>query len=382
MFYYQPYIEKLNYNLEGKWVVSTAKVLGFGRGRIAHTAIAMLVTLSSIALALIFLNSSKAAHASSVIEVPTQTTPWGIAFDKSGHVWVAEPGCDPAPSCGTAFPTTIGEYNVSNATLVKNYNEPSGFSSPLFLAVDGSGNIWFTELNSNAIGELIPGSSPIWNQWNVPTANLVPYDLVFDGKGNLWFTEFNGNKIGFFNKTKHTFVETATPTANSHPYGITRTSGGQIWFAENNAGKIGSFSPTKSGKVTISEHPISAQSPHLITSDKSGNIWYSEGFAGKIGEFIPGSNTSKDFNVSCSCSGIHISGIAVDSKGRIWFDDSLSARIGYYNPATSKVTTLTLSNTGAHPHDGLGLDSTGNTWFTEEFGGPTGMLGEIPAGSL
>ena len=359
--------------------MSTARASILRRGRIARTAIAMLVTLSSIVMAWIFLNSYTSAHASSVIEVPTQTLPWGIAFDKSSHVWVAEPGCDPAPACSTAFPATIGEYNLSNASLVKNYNEPSGFSSPLFVAVDGSGNIWFTELNSNAIGELIPGSSPTWNQWKVPTANSVPYDLVFDSKGNLWFTEFSGNKIGFFNKTTHTFVETATPTANSHPYGITRVSSGQIWFAENNSAKVGSFSPTKSGKVTISEHSISAQSPHLITSDKSGNIWYSEGFAGKIGEFTPGSNTSKDFNVSCSCSGIHISGIAVDSKGRIWFDDSLSARVGYYTPTTGVVKTFTLSNPNAHPHDGLGLDSSGNTWFTEEFGS---KLGEIPAGSL
>ena len=354
-----------------------------------RASVVLLVALSSIAMAWIFLNSYISAHASSVIEVPTQATPWGIAFDKSGHVWVAEPSCDPAPACTTAFPATIGEYNLSTASLVKNYNEPSGFSGPLFLAVDGSGNIWFTEPNSNAIGELTLGSSPTWNQWKIPTGNSVPYDLVFDGKGNLWFTEFSGNKIGFFNKTKHTFVETATPTANSHPYGITKTSGGQIWFAENNLPKIASFSPTKSGKVTISEHLIGAlttnyPTPHLITSDKSGNIWYSEGFAANIGEFMPGSNTYKDFNVSCStqCSGIHISGIGVDSKGRIWFDDSLSARIGYYNPATGVVTTLTLSNTGAHPHDGLGLDSSGNTWFTEEFGGPTGMLGEIPAGSL
>ena len=359
--------------------MSTVQTSRLHRGSIARAPIALLVTLASIAMAWIFLNSYIAAHASGVIEVPTQPLPWGIAFDNNAHVWVAEPGCDPAPACSSAFPATIGEYNLSNASLVKNYNEPSGFSSPLFLAIDGSGNIWFTELNSNAIGELTPSSST-WNQWSVPTANSVPYDLLFDSRGNLWFTEFSGNKIGFFNTTTHTFIETATPTANSHPYGITRTTGGKIWFAENNAGKIGSFSPTKSGKITISEHPITAQSPHLITSDKSGNIWYSEGFAGKIGKFVPGSNKSQDFNVSCSCSGgIHISGIAVDSRGRIWFDDSLSARVGYYNPATGTVTTLTLSYSNAHPHDGLGLDSSGNTWFTEEF---ANKLGEIPAGSL
>src|ERR1051326_6921844 len=30
--------------------------------------------------------------------------PWGTAFDSSGRVWVAMPGCDPAPSCPNSTP--------------------------------------------------------------------------------------------------------------------------------------------------------------------------------------------------------------------------------------------------------------------------------------
>src|SRR5947209_4759829 len=124
----------LKHNMEGKqYLMSTARASAFTRGRITRTAFALLVTLSSIALTWTFLNSYQSAHASSVIETPTQATPWGIAFDKSGHVWVAEPGCDPAPTCANAFLAIIGEYNISNASLVQNYTEPTGFSSPLFL---------------------------------------------------------------------------------------------------------------------------------------------------------------------------------------------------------------------------------------------------------
>src|SRR5437763_687952 len=118
MFYCQQYIGKLKCDMEGKYVVSTSSLR---RGRIVPASVALLVTLSSMAMTWFFLNSYKAAHASSVIEVPTQTIPWGIAFDKSGHVWVAEPGCDAAPACSSAFPATIGEYNLSNAGIVKNY---------------------------------------------------------------------------------------------------------------------------------------------------------------------------------------------------------------------------------------------------------------------
>ena len=125
-----------------------------------------------------------------------------------------------------------------------------------------------------------------------------------------------------------------------------------------------------------------AGNPHLITSDHAGNIWYSEGFSGDIGEYIPSTKVHKNINVASGVSSTHISGITVDSKGRIWFDDSLSARIGAYTPSSGALKTLTLSNHNAHTYDGLALDSSGNTWFTEEYASPHGMLGRIPAGTL
>ena len=346
-----------------------------------RTTITLVSLIGSIALSMTLLGTF-AAFAAGVKETPTKANPWGLVFDNTGHVWVAEPGCDAEPNCLTTFRSYIGEYNRSNESLVKNYFEPSGYSSPVFLATK-NGNIWFTESTTNAIGRLIPGSTPHWTQWKVPTASANPYDLLFDKNGNLWFTEYTGNKIGFFNPTTNTFAETTVPTANSHPYGITMDNSGTIWFVENNAMKIASFTPTTGGKVAIKEHAIAPMNnPHLITSDAAGNIWYSEGFSGDIGEFIPKTGAHKNISVTPPNTSTHISGIAVDSKGRIWFDDSLSARVGYYNPATGTTKTLTLSNTNAHPYNGLGVDAANNTWFTEEFGGPTGSLGEVPAGTI
>ena len=353
------------------------------RGIIIRTG--AIATLLTVALAWTLASTGSIIHAASVIETPTQTTPWGVAFDTSGHIWVAEPGCDLNPVCQSAFPSYIGEYNISNVTLVQNYLEPGGFSSPLFVAVDSTGHIWFTEPNSNAIGRLTPGSTPVWEQWAIPTPGAIPYDLVVDKHGNIWFTEHGASKIGFFNTSTHTFVEISTPTAGSDPYGITLAGSEKIWFAENTVPKIGSFTPTANGSIHIKEHTFSTAanstlSAHLITSDHSGNIWYSEGFAGQIGEWIP-PKTFTNIVVSTAFS-THISGISVDSKNRIWFDDSLNAVVGYYDPSTGATKTLTLSNLGDHPHDGLAVDSSDNVWFTEEFGGPTGRLAELPAGTL
>src|SRR5713101_1559086 len=323
-------------------------------GMIVRLSLALLVTLGSIALAWMIFGLTS-ARAVGVIETPTQATPWAVAFDKSSHVWVAEPGCDAEPNCTTTFPSYIGKYNRTNGTLVKNFLEPTGFSSPVFLLVDSHGNIWFTE--------------------------------------------YSAGKIGFFNTTTKTFVETAIATSGSLPYGITKDATGTIWFAESAAQKIGSFTPTTTGAIAIKEYVINSVGgpiPHLIVADSTGTLWYSEGFSGDIGSYNPTTKAHKNINVSIGAcpsptpgvtptpcpTKTHISGIGVDRTGRIWYDDSLNAIVGVYTPSSGALKTLTLSNPLAHPYDGLAVDSTNNTWFTEEFASPSGNLGEIPAGTL
>ncbi|HAG98202.1 MAG TPA: hypothetical protein DDW33_11665 [Ktedonobacter sp.] len=376
-----------------------------------HTAIIVriiLITLfmfaSSTLIWYLLAGAHLAVHASS----PTirETTlpspiPWGVSFDASGNVWVAEPGCDPTPICSPQqAPGNIAQYNRQNFSLVQNYAEPGGYAPPLFLAVDTNGAIWFTEPSINAIGELMPNNgNPTWKQYIVPTPNASPYDLTFDQAGNLWFTEFTASKIGEFNPATQVFTETPTPTPNSNPYGIVGpdSNTGAIWFTENNSAvsQIGRFTPPLSGTLSttsIDEYLTKSRNnstPHLITFDHKGNIWWTEGFDATIGSLAISQAVSGTSNgvaeypvpqpqcASGSNCGSHISGIAVDSAGTVWFDDSLSSRIGSYVPTTGTFTMTVIeggTDSNAHPHDGLAVDASNTIWFTEEF---ADKLGEV-----
>ncbi|HJT57184.1 MAG TPA: hypothetical protein VJ761_11865 [Ktedonobacteraceae bacterium] len=258
-------------------------------------------------------------------QAATTLLPWGVALDTArGFMWVAEPGCEPKPRCPTKSPGILGQYALSDGNFIQNFNEPNGYSSPLFLTLDKDGDVWFTQPTTDAIGEFNPQTG-VWNQWFMKKGS-APYDLVFDLQGNLWFTEFSSNDIGFFNPNIHKLVENAIPTPDSNPYGITVTPQGTIWFSENgaNVDQIGGFTPTLSGTIKITEHGVGTFRPHLIASDHAGNIWYSGGFNGAIGEFNPrsGQNTAfVAFAGVCltppNCTGTHISGIYVDSKGNV-----------------------------------------------------------------
>src|ERR1700680_2912029 len=63
--------------------------------------------------------------------------PWGTAFDSSGRVWVAMPGCDPSPACpNTTPPGKLALFNPTTSSFVTVVSLPAGYGQPLFVAVD------------------------------------------------------------------------------------------------------------------------------------------------------------------------------------------------------------------------------------------------------
>lgn len=379
------------------------RLLHLSRGRTARIVLALLSIIASIGLVWTALSGTHTAARASTPSIRETSTPsaipWGIAFDSNSNAWVAEPGCD-GLNC-TPQTGAIAHFDHQNFSLLQDYREPSGYSSPLFLAVDTQGNVWFTEPVTNAIGELILNNgTPSWKQWSAPTAGASPYDLAFDAAGNLWFTEFSAASIGEFVPSTQQFSETQTPTPNSNPYGIVgpEPKTGAMWFTENNASvsRIASFVPPASGslgKSNINEYltkNTGNSTPHLLAFDRKGNIWWTEGFDGYIGSLAisqasPGTSkgiTEYAVPPTQGCQNCtHISGIGVDSAGTIWFDDSLSSRIGSYVPGSGTFSMTTVgggTNSNAHPHDGLAVDSNDNIWFTEEF---ASKLGEAIQGS-
>src|SRR5919109_1469124 len=276
--------------------------------------------------------------------------PWGTATDGSGNIWFAEPGCDFAPSCNaTTPPGQIGKLDPSSGA-VKYYRLPSiSGNQPIFLAFDGSGDLWFTTPNNSMIGEFRPSTESFIGQWSV-TAGSGPWDLTF-ANGRIWFTENNSSV------DRVAVLDTGNGNA-------------------------------------ISEYPIVrplSGTPHLIAMDTNGRPWWTEGFSNAIATLDPSAATTGSCGTtSGNCAGIqrfqlppsntcggsaHTSGIAFQAAANlVWLDNSLTAQVGSFTPSTGGFNMHTLGDCGAHPHDGLSLDASGNVWFDEEFANAIGEL--------
>jgi len=309
---------------------------------------------------------------------PAGSYPWGTTFDSRGRVWLAMPGCDPAPQCqsGTA-PGKIDVYDPSTGGWPAVYTLPAGYGQPLFLAFSKNGNLWFAMPMSNSIGMFNPTNNT-FQSWGVPTDAAGPWDIAVDAQGIVWFTEHYVNKIGAFNPTNQTFTEIATTSANSQPYGITVDSLDNVWFTENNpANPMIAEYPAHGGGLREYPVPTSGSNgltPHMIVADKNDNIWWSEGWVGKIGKLqpalaSPGTSsgmTQFAYQPPCKNCGKHTSGISVDGSGNVWFDDSLQSIYGSFSSGGAFAFYNTPSS-NAHPHDGLNVDAQNRVWFNEEF---------------
>ncbi|GCE20345.1 virginiamycin B lyase family protein [Dictyobacter kobayashii] len=329
-----------------------------------------------------------ATPAATDFSVQAGTDPWGTAFDQTGHIWVALPGCDPTPTCSTATPPgKINVYDTKTDALLHSYTLPANYAQALFLAVDAQGNVWFPMPLANAIGVLHPQTG-LYQQWQVPTAGAGPWDVAIDTQGKVWFTEHYSNKIGSFDPKTQKFTEVATPAVNSVPYGITVDAANNIWFTENNdaVGLIGEY--TAHGQLLeykVRATPASGLTPHLIAVDPAGNIWWSEGFAGMIGRLRvsvaqPGTNngiTEYVYPRTCQVCGVHTSGISVDHNGVVWFADSLQNTIGSFpSTGTGSFTLYNSPTANSHVHDGVNVDPQDTIWFTEEFGNNLGYISQ------
>ena len=307
------------------------------------------------------------------------TDPWGTTFDSSGRVWVALPGCDLSPKCLTSTPPgKIALFNPVAHSWIVTVSLPSGYGQPLFVAVDHSGNVWFTMPVTNTIAVYKPGANTI-SSWAVPTSGAGPWDLAIDSKGTIWFTEHYVNKIGSFNPTTDTFQEISTPSLNSNPYGITIDASDNVWFTENtdSVALIGEYT-----NGTLNEYKIrnsatagTGLTPHMISIAPNGDVWWSEGWVSsiavlRIASAQPGTNngvTEYHYTPSCSNCGSHTSGISVGKQGYVWLDDSLQNTYGAFPLDASSGFTFFNAPSGGHPHDGMNVDAQNNVWFNEEF---------------
>lgn len=150
----------------------------------------------------------------------TICSPWGIAFDSSNNMFLADNGNSrilefkPPFTTGMSASFVIGQPNfTSNAAPI---NPTASLVGPFGIAVDGGGNIWAADVNYGRVIEFPPptanGEAAIRelgepsmttydaqcpNSAGHPTASLIceAFDVKVDASGNVYAVDNDNNRL-------------------------------------------------------------------------------------------------------------------------------------------------------------------------------------------
>jgi streptogramin lyase len=156
-----------------------------------------------------------------------RTSPLGIASDANGHIWFAEQG----DGCGGCLGAPGGVAYLASSLVTFPSNSTSGFtpySIPTGIASGADLNMWFTEsANPGAIARVNPDGSvtELTGGASSPdsglSANGAPNGIVKGPDGNVWFTESaDPGRVGFVRLQSPAVTAV---TANAGP-----TAGGNV----------------------------------------------------------------------------------------------------------------------------------------------------------
>jgi virginiamycin B lyase len=348
-------------------------------------------TLGLVAWALLSF-ASAAGAAPAITEYPATPTdanlvqPQQLAIGPDGNVWYTDangggvyrmiasgPSVGRSTEVSPATPSmgATGIVSDGGALWFTNYNgglgcvtpsgsvsadlaTPPGTPSSDGIAVDAEGNLWFTDVGNNRIGEATPSPAAACTlsgsirEYAVPAGVVLGQtsggnpqtaaDSIVALGADVFFTEPGSNSIGEMTSTGSyvaTLPRGGQPALYGDPYGITKGPDGNLWFTEMGAGGFGRLNPA-SGMITQYQPPSisgSAQSWSIVDGP-DGNLWFTYGAGSPKAGVGCLSTAGTIAQYPAPTQGANPDGIAVGTDGAIWFAELTTGKIARLYPAT------------------------------------------------
>ena len=299
-------------------------------------------------------------------EFPETAKPLYPLYDGKNSIWISDPS---APR--------LWEFSLDT-------QEFSSYSfnglATMFLTMDNTGKIWFTDSPRNQIGYIDLETKEITTK-TIPNLDPVmadnkPIFIQADFDDNIWITIVNKNKILKYIPDDDVFKILELPERDSFPFALSIDSDGNIWYTATGIGKIGYIDPNE-GKITQYSKEIPLDGPEFLLFDKNEDVWIAEHTGTSITKFNPILETFESISVPDEESLPF--GMTFDRYGNIWFAQHVIDSIGVYDPDNNDLKEVPISTEGSFIQF-MTSDKNGKVWFVEQEGNKLGTVNiiEIP----
>jgi len=229
------------------------------------------------------------------------SSPYGLAVDGAGNIYIADSGH-----------SAIKEWTAANnteATLVS-----SNLSSPYGVAVDGAGNVYIADSGNSAIKEWMAANSNVTTL--VSSGLSVPYGVAVDGAGNVYIADSGQGAIKEWTAANSN-VTTLVSSGLSVPYGVAVDGAGNVYIADSGHSAIKEWTAANSNVTTLVSSGLSV--PFAVAVDGAGNVYIADSGHSAIKEW-----TAANSNITTLVSsGLNSPrGVAVDGTGNVFFADT------------------------------------------------------------
>jgi len=294
--------------------------------------------------------------------------PEGISVDGLGNVWV--PNFDS---------NSVSEFNSSGVPLSgTNGFTGAGLDGPTSVANDIYGNAWVANYDASlpnlwSISEFTAAGKGLTGPPGFVGSGLnSPYGIAVDNNSHTWVANFGGNNLSEFNSSGSAMSGSAgyDEGALVGPAGIAADTAGNVWSVDYNADNYLLVESTSSGDQTPDPGGFSGgglNAPYGVAIDANGNVWVTNQNGGA------GGGSLSEF----SSAGVAISGsngfygggidgpygLAIDGLGNVWTANSFGWTISEFNANGVAISGDNgyYATSLVKPY-GIAIDPSGNVW--------------------
>ena len=282
-------------------------------------------------------------------------------------------------AAAVATPILAQELTFTRWTLPDNANS---------IGLDPSGPVW-TTTSYNRMHKLDPAANEV-TTYSHDYVFGTSYGVAVDGQGNVWFSDYTVGGHYWIsrlnpdppNQGEVTAWPLGTGSANAVGYAVVPDSQGNVWFISGKC--IAELDPATD---TITRWCL-ASAPKDILLDSQGRVWFTRPDVMKVGVLDPVANDLTQWDIPGTNMSAQPGSIFLDDQGRLWFGvwgvslDALTVNeIVRLDEATDEMTEYVCPVGACAGPTGIVVNAQGKVWFGENSGG--GHIQKLdPAGAL
>src|SRR5579883_678131 len=205
------------------------------------------------------------------------TSPFGVAVDSSGNVYFSDTANN-----------VVKEYVAATGTV---QTLASGLDAPNGVAVDSSGNVYISDLD-NTVKEYVAATGMVTTL--VSTGLSFPDGVAVDGAGNVYIADTNNNAVKEY--VAATGMVNTLLSVFNRPYGVAVDSSGNVYIADSGSNAVDEYVASTKGYSSLAFRNVIF--PTAVAVDSAGNVYAPNGRAVEelVRAYVPKSPVTESYN--------------------------------------------------------------------------------------